>query len=185
MPISSVKAMAVMLISSSARTHAADSFGSSEYAKTLLGRLWGTPPQLDLSNEAELHKCLTALASDKLLHSAKHISDGGLAVAAAEASFRHGIGTSLDLQNDGSIFSLFAEEAGAVLATCDPSDFELVQQLVGQYGALRVVPLGTTGGTRLQITAADRTFIHEDIDVLRSVWSGALQSALSGDVVAA
>ncbi|MGI8772378.1 MAG: phosphoribosylformylglycinamidine synthase subunit PurL [Acidobacteriaceae bacterium] len=176
---------AVMLISSSLGMQTAEGFGSSEYAKTILGTLWGTPPPLDLSNEAELHTCLAALAADKLLHSAKHISDGGLAVAAAEASFRHGIGTSLDLQNDGSIFSLFAEEAGAVLATCDPSDFELVQQLVSQYGALRVVPLGTTEGTRLQITAADRTLIHEDVDVLRSAWSGALQSALSGDVVTA
>jgi phosphoribosylformylglycinamidine synthase len=176
---------AVVLISSSVGMHTAEGFGSSEYAKTLLRTVWGTPPPLSLSREAELHQCLVALASDGLLHSAKHISDGGLAVAAAEATFRHGIGASLALQNDGSIYSLFGEEAGAVLATCDPSDFELVQQLVGQYGSVSVVPLGTTGGAKLQISAAVGNLISEDVAILRSSWSGALQSALSGDVVTA
>jgi hypothetical protein len=93
------------------------------------------------------------------------------------------------LQNDGSVFSLFGEPAGEVLVTCDPSDFELVQQVANQYG-VTVVPLGTTGGRRLEISGAgrdpvSRELISEDIAVLRESWSGALQSALSGDVVTA
>ena len=67
--------------------------------------MWGEPPQLDLAREAALHKCLAALAADNLLHSAKDISDGGLAVAAAEATFSRQIGATLALQNDGSVFS--------------------------------------------------------------------------------
>jgi phosphoribosylformylglycinamidine synthase len=137
-----------------------------------------------------LHRCLAALAADNLLHSAKDISDGGLAVAAAEATFGHQIGATLALQNDGSVFSLFGEPAGEVLVTCDPSDFELVQKVASEYGSVTVVPLGTTGGTKLQISGAgpdlvSRNLISEDVPILHESWSGALQSALSGDVVTA
>ena len=40
-------------------------------------------------------------------------------------------------------------------------------------------------GAKLQISAAVGNLISEDVAVLRSSWSGALQSALSGDVVTA
>ncbi len=175
----------VMLISSSLGRHTPESFGSSEYAKTALESLWGTPPPLDLTREAELHNCLAALAADGLLHSAKHISDGGLAVAAAEAGFRHGIGASILLRDDASVYSLFGEEAGAVLATCDPSDFQSVQKIVSPYSSVSVVRLGAIGGTTLQISAAGVDLIFGEVAALRSAWSGALQSALSGDVVTA
>ncbi len=62
-------------------------FGSSEYAKTILGGLWGCPPGLQLMEEAELHKCLAKLADCGLLRSARDISDGGIAVGLAEGCF--------------------------------------------------------------------------------------------------
>ena len=39
-------------------------FGSSEYAKELLGQIWGVPPALDLKQEAALQKCLRELIHD-------------------------------------------------------------------------------------------------------------------------
>ena len=33
-------------------------FGSSEYAKVVLGGIWGQPPPLDLDAEADLHTLL-------------------------------------------------------------------------------------------------------------------------------
>ncbi len=69
-------------------------FGSSEYARKVLSALWGTPPSLDLQVEASLHRCLAELAQRGLIHSARDISDGGIAVALAEACFRHGIGAA-------------------------------------------------------------------------------------------
>src|SRR5947209_13886204 len=35
--------------------------GSSEYAKEVLGEIWGAPPALDLKHEAALQKCLREL----------------------------------------------------------------------------------------------------------------------------
>ena len=65
-------------------------FGSSEFAKVVLGELWGKPPALDLDAEADLHTLLAELAERKLLHSARDISDGGIAVSLAQAAFPHG-----------------------------------------------------------------------------------------------
>ena len=65
-------------------------FGSSSFAKHILKGLWGAPPQLDLAQEASLHKVLAQLAEENLIHSARDISDGGIAVALAEASFARG-----------------------------------------------------------------------------------------------
>ena len=49
-------------------------FGTSEYAKVVLGALWGTPPALDLEAEADLHTLLIELAERKLIRSARDIS---------------------------------------------------------------------------------------------------------------
>src|SRR6478609_3858269 len=44
--------------------------GSSEYAKEVLGEIWGTPPALDLKQEAALQKCLRELIQNRLIESA-------------------------------------------------------------------------------------------------------------------
>ena len=61
------------------------SLGSSEYAKEVLGQIWGMPPALDLKQEAALQKCLRELIQDRLIESAHDCSEGGMAVALAEA----------------------------------------------------------------------------------------------------
>ena len=62
-------------------------FGSSEFAKAVIGSLWGTPPALNLDAEASLHKLLAKLAWQKLISSARDVSDGGIAVALAQAAY--------------------------------------------------------------------------------------------------
>src|SRR5438128_1568358 len=62
-------------------TDAESEFGSSEYAKEILGALWGYPPDLDIEKEAALQKALVELAQAGLLDSAHDCSEGGLALA--------------------------------------------------------------------------------------------------------
>src|SRR5262249_54133869 len=62
-------------------------FRSSEYAKEVVGQIWGTPPALDLKQEAALQKCLRELVGSRAIESAHDCSDGGLAVTLAEAGF--------------------------------------------------------------------------------------------------
>src|SRR6185437_6334056 len=57
------------------RETAERSFGSSEYARTILIQRWGMPPPMFASSEAELHRRLAAMASAGFLHSACGVSD--------------------------------------------------------------------------------------------------------------
>src|SRR3954464_2019526 len=78
----------VFLLSGSAEAKNAEAeFGSSEYAKEIVGQIWGVPPALDLKQEAALQKCLRELIKEHAIESAHDCSDGGLVVALAEASF--------------------------------------------------------------------------------------------------
>src|SRR5438270_6775423 len=105
-------------------------FGSSEYAKEVMGEIWGAPPALDLKQEAALQGCLRELIGERLIESAHDCSEGGLAVALAEASFvkpQSGaeapyIGAEIDLNSNGLFAEglLFGETAGRVLISCDP-----------------------------------------------------------------
>ena len=107
-------------------------FGSSEFAKVVLGSLWGTPPALDLDAEADLHNLLAVLAERKLIRSARDISDGGIAVALAQAAFPKGIGATVE--QDPSLlahplFGLFAEPASTILVTTDPVNVADIEDL--------------------------------------------------------
>ncbi len=180
---------AVLLVSSNASTPAGDGFGASEFAKNLLGSIWGPPPRIDLTAERELHKFLVAGAEQSLLRSARDISDGGIAVAAAEAAFPHDIGARLSLQthldtSSNPVTDLFEEETGVVLLTCSPENVAAVQKLADQFG-LTAVHLGVTGGKHLEIVRGEESLISAPVATLRAAWADALQAALSGDLVTA
>jgi len=161
-------------------------FGSSEFAKVVLGSLWGTPPPLDLDAEASLHKLLAALAERKLLSSAQDISDGGIAVALAQAAFPHGIGATVE--QDPSLlvhplFGLFAEPASTVLITTDPSNLATIEKQAGKHGYL-AARIGTTGGHRLEISVDGEPFVSAPLDSLRHPWAAALEATLHDEVTA-
>ena len=161
-------------------------FGSSEFAKVVLGGLWGTPPPLDLDAEASLHKLLQELAEEGLLRSARDISDGGIAVAVAQAAFAMGIGATVEQEPSlmvHPLFGLFAEPASTVLASTHPSNLSAIEKLAGEYNFL-AARIGTTGGVRLDIKVDGETFISAPLDELRKPWASALQATLHGEVTA-
>jgi len=98
-------------------------FGSSEYAKEILGAVWGYPPELDLEKEATLQRALVAMIEAELVESAHDCADGGLAVALVESALPAGVGLSVRLpkQKLALEFVLFAEDASRVALSCDPS----------------------------------------------------------------
>jgi len=161
-------------------------FGSSEFAKVVLGSLWGTPPALDLDAEANLHKLLAELAWGKFIHSACDISDGGIAVALAQAAFTKNIGATIE--QDPSLlahplFGLFAEPASTVLLTTAPENVSEIEKLATEYSFLSA-RIGTTGGKRLEIRVEGETFISAPLADLRSLWSSALEANLYDEVPA-
>ncbi len=161
--------------------HPRREFGSSEYAKTVLGGLWGTPPALDLQQESELQKCLIHLATTGFLHSARDVSDGGIAVAVAEGCFQLGVGARIDFGSASAeqiVHNLFAEYSSAVLLSCDPSVVSKVQAAADESGAVWPAIFGETIEKRLEILANGTHVINATIADLKQSWSQSLESAL-------
>jgi len=169
-------------------------FGSTEYAKEVLGALWGEPTYLDLEAEWQLHQCLVELADKGLVHSARDISDGGIATALAQASFRNSIGARVGVvpvMDAPLALGLFAEPATQVILTCAPADKERIEELVFNYSELSCWLIGETIANRLEIGVAEGTeadpgdiLIDCSIAELRKPWSSALESALHDEVTA-
>jgi phosphoribosylformylglycinamidine synthase len=161
-------------------------FGSSEFAKAVLGCLWGTPPGLDLDAEADLHSLLAVLAWRKLIHSARDISDGGIAVALAQAAFTKGIGATVEQDQSllaHPLFGLFAEPASTILVTASHSDLAEIDAMANQYNFLSA-HIGTTGGSRLEILVDGENFISAPLAELRTLWASALEANLHDEVPA-
>ena len=161
-------------------------FGSSEYAKAVLGELWGTPPALDLEAESDLQKLLVALATRKLIRSARDISDGGITTALAQATFDKGIGAKVDQEPalmTHPLFGLFAEPASTVLVSTVHENISDIEELANKFSYF-CSRLGTTGGDRLEISVYGDVLISASISELRSPWAKSLEAALHNEVTA-
>ena len=161
-------------------------FGSSEFAKVVLGSFWGTPPALDLDAEASLHNLLAVLAWRRLIRSARDVSDGGIAVAVAQAAFSKGIGAAVE--QDASLlahplFGLFAEPASTVLVTAASGDLAEIDAMANEYNFFSA-RIGTTGGKRLEVLVDGETFISAPLEELRTLWASALEASLHDEVMA-
>jgi phosphoribosylformylglycinamidine synthase len=109
----------VLLLGGFGKTDATQ-FGSSEYAKVILGQLWGTPPKLDMGYEKRVHEAMREIAAEGLAESAHDLSDGGLAVAVAEACGGD-IGAAIEVPAS-DIFTLFGEAPSRILLSSRHAD---------------------------------------------------------------
>ncbi len=153
-------------------------FGSSEYAKEILGTLWGYPPQLDLEKEAALQKALIEVIQSSLIESVHDCSEGGLAVSLVESTYEKGVGVraSLDSQLPPE-FVLFGEDASRVVLSCDPSNLPRIKQVAVQYG-LSADVIGETVPEEVEIKLNGQVVVSAGVSELRDVYENALEQAL-------
>ncbi len=163
-------------------TDAESEFGSSEYAKEILGELWGYPPEIDLEKEAALQKTVIELIQQGLVDSAHDCSDGGLAVALAEKAFAKSIGARVNIASDGlpAEFALFGEDSSRIVISCDPANVARIQQIAEQYGVTAVL-LGETIPERLEISLDGQVRISAAVAELSQEYEAALESTLRSD----
>jgi phosphoribosylformylglycinamidine (FGAM) synthase-like enzyme len=163
-------------------TDAETEFGSSEYAKEILGTLWGYPPEIDLEKEAALQKAIIRLIQDGLVESVHDCSDGGIAVALAEKTFPKGIGARVELAGEGlpPAFALFGEDPSRIVVSCDPAHLARIKELAGTHG-VAAEKIGETILDRLEITLDGRTVISAAVSELNQAYEGALEAALKTD----
>jgi phosphoribosylformylglycinamidine synthase len=125
--------------------------GGSEYLKTVHGAVAGDPPLIDLQAERGLIGVLTRAAAGRLLESAHDCSDGGLALALAEAAFdTQGIGVEADVPAAGTLDrwsllgALFSEDGGRAVVSVRPENRDHLLRIAGEHGVPAAV-IGRTG----------------------------------------
>jgi phosphoribosylformylglycinamidine synthase subunit PurL len=160
-------------------------FGSSEYAKEILGAVWGYPPELDIEKEATLQRALVDIIQAGLVESAHDCADGGLAVALVESALPAGVGVNVSLPKAQSAleYLLFAEDASRVVISCDPAHLSRIKQVAAEYGVFADV-LGETGSDRIEIAVDGKLVISAAVEELRGAYEGALEKALRSESLA-
>ncbi|HOK48136.1 MAG TPA: AIR synthase related protein, partial [Bryobacteraceae bacterium] len=152
-------------------------FGSTQYAKVVVGKVWGLPPALDMDYEKRVQAAMREIAAAGLAESAHDVSDGGLAVALAECSFgRTEVGAEVELGGDlRDEFLLFHEgPSRIVLSTAAP---ERVAEIAARH-AVEAVRIGATMKGRLVIRRRGETLVDRAVAELRNLWEGALERML-------
>src|SRR6202034_354935 len=91
-------------------------FGGSAWAEVIHQHLGGRPPAVDLEAERKLAALITAAAGARVLASAHDLSDGGLAIALAEACLHGGRGCEISLPGD-PFTALLSESSARALVS--------------------------------------------------------------------
>ena len=94
-------------------------FGGSLWAWLRHGHLGGRPPAVDLEAERTLADVLITAAARGLSTAGHDLSDGGLAMALAEACLSGGMGCTVTLPADAAAF-LFSESSGRAIVAVRP-----------------------------------------------------------------
>jgi phosphoribosylformylglycinamidine synthase II len=162
-------------------------FGSSEYARSVLGTVWGIPPWIELSFECNLHNALIDISSKRLARSASDISDGGLAVALAKSCFANGIGAEILLEKSEdypTAWDLFSEVGSCAILSCDPAKTKEIFKIADALNLTWYGRIGKTGGGSLSIVLEDDKVIESTLASLKPSWADALESQLAAEVLA-
>ncbi len=148
-------------------------FGSSEYAKNVLGSVWGLPPKLDLDFEKRVQACCRGLVRAGVIESAHDASDGGIAVALAECCWG-GTGAMVVLPGRPSVIGLFNETPSRYIVSVAKENWAEVEAAAARHN-VPARKLGFTGGDRLEINGA----ISAPVAELKEVWETSLEKLLT------
>jgi phosphoribosylformylglycinamidine synthase subunit PurL len=169
---------AVMLVGGAGECDAVR-FGGTEYAKAVLGKLWGLPPALDLEHEKRVQMAVREMVRAGVAESAHDLSDGGLAVALAECSFGPaGVGAEIELDSElRPELLLFHEGPSRVLiSTAEP---ERVAAIAARHG-VQAPRVGATIKEGIAIRNRGSALVQARIESLRNIFETALESKLRG-----
>jgi phosphoribosylformylglycinamidine synthase len=163
--------------------HTGDEMGGSEWQQMFAPGALVRPPRVNLNREKALIDFLLAAHDHRLLRSAHDLSNGGLAVALAEASM-NGIGCHVDLAGYAddldTIALLFSEsQARAIVSTNRVYD---VLALAEKHG-VPAMCIGRTETAVFRIERDDVALVRTTTPELARIWRSAFGLLLGGDSI--
>jgi len=137
--------------------------GGSELLASM-GQTAGRPPQLDMAAEKAVQGACRALIQKRLLRSAHDCSEGGLAVALAEACMmgphRLGARVRLPAATARPDLDAFSEEPSRIVISFDPARESEVRTLALAGGTPFTI-LGEVGGDWLEVEGLGKVAVEE------------------------
>ena len=137
-------------------------FGSTQYAKTVIGQLWGVPPALDMAYEKRVQEAMREIAATNLAESAHDLSDGGLAVTLAECCVSMGAEVLLESAERPEVL-LFHEASSRIVVST--SQRGAIEKIAKHHG-VEATALGVTMKEQLRISNGPVTLIDCAIHTL-------------------
>jgi phosphoribosylformylglycinamidine synthase II len=158
-----------------------EELGGSEYLRVTRGLEKGLPPGIDLEKEKAVQEvCIEAIAGG-LVGSAHDLSEGGLAVCAAESCILGCADIGCVLDPDDRIRPdalLFGETQSRILVSISRTRLPLLLGLAAKKNVPAKV-IGETGGNDLIIRQGGREIVRQSVRDLLAAWKNALPEALS------
>ncbi|MGB2822047.1 MAG: phosphoribosylformylglycinamidine synthase subunit PurL, partial [Phycisphaerae bacterium] len=148
--------------------------GGSHYLIVQAAETGNDVPPVDLATNFRVMKALQAAIGAGLVRSCHDLSEGGLAVAAAEMAFAGALGVELDLaamETDGDVGEparLFAESAGRFLVEVAPGSREAFLEIMRDCPVGRLGSVTDTG--RIVIRSRSRAVVDLAIDEAKAAW---------------
>ena len=153
--------------------------GGTQYAKQVLKHMWGLPPSIDLEFEKRVQDAVREIVVAGLAETAHDLSDGGLAWALAESTFKKGIGAAIHLKSDlPPELLLFHEGPSRVLIST--AKRAAVQEICEHHGVPGPL-IGRTGSPLLTISNRGVVLIDVRVSEVQRIWSTALENALHAE----
>lgn len=150
-----------------------DECGGSIYYD-LFNELGANVPHPNLTKIAAELRAVTDAIQQELVLAAHDISEGGIAVALAEMSFKNGIGIMVDLPGDlADEKKLFSETGGFILEVASEKLSQL-QKIFAHYH----VPIFKIGQTSTQSLLRMRNCIDVPIAAAKNAWENGLREKL-------
>ena len=149
------------------------SLGGSEYLWSRERAVAGELARLDLGLERRVQRAVQAVVGARLATAVHDCSDGGIAVALAEAcvtgpSGQIGCEVTLDARARPDVV-LFGEGPSRVLVAVDPVREREFEGLMAE-SAIPWRWIGETGGARLRIRAGARLVVDVDLNRIEHAW---------------
>ena len=158
-----------------------EELGGSEYLRTVHGLEKGRPPGIDLERERAVQDFCREAIGRGFIRSAHDLSEGGLAVCAAECCFLSGtmVGCVIGLEDTFRPDALlFSETQSRLLVSTAARNLPQLLKLAEE----RAVPakaIGQAGGKEFIIRRGGRELIRLPVQQIHDVWKKALPESLS------
>ena len=126
--------------------------GASLYLREVHGREEGAPPPVALAAERRAGTLVRRLIAEGVTRCVHDLSDGGLAVAAAETALASGVGLAVQApEGSPAHAALFGEDQGRYLLTVAPDRLDALDEACADEAVAYAVA-GRVGGCELLLT---------------------------------